>query len=88
VNTIIPYVYEPQLRTVRLRAAVAVGAAAVAGAFGAGFVLAQTLDEPARATASAEGQTFDSALAESILLKQRVPVGGKADDIRFKRVER
>ena len=54
----------------------------------AGFVLAQTLDEPTRATASAEGQTFDSALAESILVKQRVPVGGKADDIRYKRVER
>jgi hypothetical protein len=88
VNTIIPYVYEPQLRTVRLRAAVAVGAAAVAGAFGAGFVLAQTLDEPTLATASAEGHTFGSALAESTLLKQRVPVGGKADDIRFKRVER
>ena len=88
MNTIIPYVYEPQLRTVKLRAAVAVGAAAVAGAFGAGFVLAQTLDEPTRATASAEGQTFGSALAESILLKQRVPVAGKADDIRYKRVER
>lgn len=88
MNTIIPYVYEPQLRTVRLRAAVAVGAAAVAGAFGAGFVLAQTLDEPTRATASAEGHTFGNALAEKLVLEQRVPVGGKADDIRYKRVER
>lgn len=88
MSTTSPYPISEPLRTVRLRAAVAVGAVAVAGAFGAGYVVAQTLDEPTRAAAFAEGHTFENARAESILLKQRGPVGGKADDIRYRRVER
>jgi hypothetical protein len=87
VSTTSPYPISEPLRTVRLRAAVATGAVAVAGAFGAGYVLARTLDEPTGATAFAEAHTFENALTESILLKQRVPAAGRAEDIRYKRVE-
>ncbi len=58
--------HAPTLRTVDLRAALAVGAAAVAAAFGTGYVLAQQLDEPARvgiAAGPAAPHTFGDALS-------------------------
>jgi hypothetical protein len=79
----------PKIRTVKLRAAVAVGAASVAGAFGMGYVFAQTLDGPTRATLSRPGaadHAFSHALAESLVLKNRSAVDGKAADIRYRRV--
>jgi hypothetical protein len=80
----------PKIRTVKLRAAVAVGAASVAGAFGMGYVFAQTLDGPTRATLSRPGaaadHAFSHALAESLVLKNRSAVEGKAADIRYRRV--
>jgi hypothetical protein len=81
---------EPKFRTVKLRAALAVGTAAVAGAFGMGYVFAQTLDGSTRATLSARGaaadHAFSHALAESLVLKNRSAVEGKAADIRYRRV--
>ena len=65
---------EPRLRTVRLRAAVAVGVAAVVGAFGVGYAVAQSFDRPVRATAVepsfAAGDAFSDAVAESLALKR------------------
>ena len=83
---------EPRIRTVKLRAALAVGATAAAGAFGVGYVLAQAIDESQAATvaepaAAAAGHTSSDAAAESLVLKQRRPGRGKAADIRFRRVE-
>lgn len=82
--------HAPTLRTVRLRAALAIGAVAVAGAFGMGYVLAQQLDEPARATVAASpavaAHTFGIALSESLALKQAPVVRGKAADIRMRRI--
>ena len=80
--------HAPTLRTVRLRAALAIGAVAVAGAFGAGYVLAQQLDEPVRGAvaASPAGHTFDDALAESLVLKHAPVVRSKAADIRMRRI--
>ena len=77
----------PTLRTVRLRAALAIGAVAVAGAFGAGYVLAQQLDEPARVAvaASPAAHTFGDAVTESLALKQ-ASVRGRAADIRIRRI--
>lgn len=82
---------EHKVRTVKLRAAFAVGAAAVAGAFGVGYVLAEALDQAnptavAQPVAAAEHALSDAA-AESLVLKQRMPVRGKAADIRYRRVE-
>ena len=83
---------EPGIRTVKLRAALAVGATAAAGAFGMGYVLAQAIDESSPTTvaqpaAGAAGHALSDAAAESLVLKQRLPARGKAADIRFKRVE-
>lgn len=82
---------EPKIRTVKLRAALAVGAAAVAGAFGVGYSLAQVLDQPTRATVAEPRagavHTFNDARVQTLLLKKYSPVRGKAADIRFKRVE-
>lgn len=81
---------EPEVRTVRLHAALAVGAAVVAGAFGAGYVLAQALDEPVAATAAVQraavGHTFGSALTESLALKQRPLARDKSSDVRYRRI--
>ncbi|HWL33435.1 MAG TPA: hypothetical protein VNP89_07500 [Gaiellaceae bacterium] len=81
---------EPVPRTVGLRAALAVGAAVVAGAFGAGYALAEALDESVRVTAvvpaAAAGDTFGAALRESLLLKQPPPVRDKSSDIRYERI--
>ena len=80
--------HAPTLRTVRLRAALAIGAVAVAGAFGAGYVLAQQLDEPVPVAiaASPAGHTFGDAVTESLALKQAQVVRGKASDIRMTRI--
>jgi len=76
---------EPKVRTIKLPAALAVGAAVVVGAFGAGHAGA-----PVAATAAspgaAIGHTFSAALTESLVLKQHqrslaVP------DIRKRRIE-
>lgn len=81
---------EPKVRTVRLQAALAVGAAAVAGAFGAGYVLAEALDSPVAATAvaprAAAGHTVGAALAESLALKQHASASDRSTDIRFRRI--
>jgi hypothetical protein len=86
VDTLIPH-HAPTRRTVRLRAALAIGVIAVAGAFGAGYVLARQLDEPVAATVAAgpAAHAFGDALAESLALKQ-APVGAKAADIRMRRI--
>ena len=80
----------PTPRTVKLRAALAVGAASVAGAFGMGYVLSEALDTPAPATISASGavshHALSQALGESLVLKNRIAVEGKAADIRYTRV--
>lgn len=80
-----------ETRTVGLAAALAVGAAAVAGAFGAGYVVAQALDRPNPAavaeTRAAAGHTFGAALTESLALKQRSASRGEPVDIRDRRVE-
>jgi len=91
VETVETYA-EPRIRTVRLRAALAVGATAVAGAFGVGYVLAQAIDEasPTRAAqpvAVAAHHALSDAAAESLVLKQRLPDRGKAADIRLRRVK-
>ena len=80
---------EPKIRTIKLRIALTVGAAAVAGALGVGYVLAQVLDAPAQVTVAvpaAAGHTLSNATAESLVLKQRSPVRGKAADVRYRRV--
>ena len=80
---------EPKLRTVKLRAALAVGAAAVTAAFGVGYVLAEALDRTDQATAAAPAaavHTSSDATADSLALKQRSPLRGKAADIRYRRV--
>jgi hypothetical protein len=80
---------EPKLRTVKLRVALAVGAAAVAGALGVGYVLAQVLDAPTQAAVAvpaAAVHTLSNATAESLALKQRSPFRGKAVDVRYRRV--
>ena len=81
---------EPKIRTVKLRAALAVGAAAVTGAFGVGYVLAQALDQSVQATVAEPAvavHTSSDGVAESLLLKQRSPLRGKSMDIRQRRVE-
>ena len=80
--------HAPALRTVNLRAAFAIGAVAVAAAFGTGFVLAQQLDEPtpAAVAASPAAHTFGDAVVESLALKQAPLVNDKAADIRMRRI--
>ena len=78
-----------KIRTIKLRIALAVGAAAVAGALGVGYVLAQVLDAPTQVTVAvpaAAAHTLSNATAESLVLKQRSPVRGKAADVRYRRV--
>jgi hypothetical protein len=80
----------PTPRTVKLRAAVAVGAASVAAAFGVGYATSAALDGPTPATIAVSGavshHALGSALAESLVLKNRTAVEGKAADIRYRRV--
>ena len=80
--------HPPTLRTVNLRAALAVGTVAVACAFGTGYVLAQQLDEPARVAvpASPAAHTFDDAVTDSLALRQAPMARGKAEDIRMRRI--
>ena len=82
---------EPKIRTVKLRAALAFGAAAVVGAFGFGYTLADAGDTSARAVTAkpvaAADHAFSDAVAEALVLKHRSPVRGKAADIRYRRVE-
>jgi hypothetical protein len=83
---------EPRSRTVGLVAALAVGSAAVAGAFGAGYVVARAGEEPTSAAvpliaAGAATHTWGEALTESLVLKQRTGLGGKVTDIRKRRIE-
>ena len=80
---------EPKVRTIKLRVALTLGTAAVAGVLGVGYVLAQVLDAPTHATVAARPaavHTLSSATAESLVLKQRSPVRGKAADVRYRRV--
>ena len=77
-------------RTVGLTAALALGAAAVAGAFGSGYLVAQALDpaDPAAvARTSGASHTFGDALTQSLALKQRAGMRGEAVDVRDRRVE-
>ena len=80
----------PTPRTVKLRAAVAVGAASVAGAFGMGYVLSEALDSPSagdhRRSGAVSHHALSHALGESLVLKNRTAVEGKAADIRYRRV--
>ena len=78
----------PTLRTVRLRAALAIGTVAVAGAFGTGYLVAQQLDEPARvaAAASPAGHTLGAAVTDSLALKRAQVAQGRAADIRMRRI--
>jgi hypothetical protein len=89
MNTIDAYA-EPQPRTVRLPAALAVGAVLGTGAFGGGYVLAQSTDDPVVASVAAPRaaahHTFGDALTESFAVKHRSAVGGKAADIRQRRI--
>lgn len=66
---------EPKVRTIKLRAALAVGAAVVVGAFGAGYAVAEAVGEPVAAAgarpSAAVGHTFSAGLAESLALKHR-----------------
>jgi hypothetical protein len=72
------------------RAAVAIGAVVVAGAFGAGYVPAEALGESDVATAAARnaiaGHTFGAALTESLALKQHSR-SHRVTDIRKRRIE-
>lgn len=79
---------EPKARTVRLQVAVAVGAAAVTAAFGTGYVLSETLDEPSHATVAQPhiAHSFGAAATEALALKQRMGIGGRAEDIRNRRI--
>jgi hypothetical protein len=80
---------EAPRRSVGLRPALAVGAAAVAAAFGAGWVVADARVESVAATAPAArvaaSDTFDRALMESLALKRSAP--SQIADIRKRRVE-
>ena len=71
---------EPRIRTIKLRSALAVGAAVVVGAFGAGYAVAEALGEPVGAAAAppsvAVGHAFSAGLAESLVLKHRSTEGG------------
>lgn len=81
---------EPRIRTIKLRAALAIGAAAVIGAFGVGYMVAQALDRPGQAAVAEPAtavHTSSDAVAESLLLKQRSPLRGTPLDIRHRRVE-
>ena len=80
--------HAPTLRTVRLRAALAIGTVAVAGAFGVGYVLARQLDEPARVAvaASPAAHTYGDAVIESLARKRAPVVQGRAADIRMRRI--
>ena len=84
----------PKARTIRLPAALAVGATAVVLAFGAGYTAAEQLEEPAVSTTAAsarESHVSRAALTESLVLKQRHAARSsvaaeKARDIRYSRV--
>ena len=79
---------EPKLRTIKLRVALTVGAAAVAGALGVGYVLAQVLDAPAQATVSRPCRLTPYAERRHgrIAGAQTAQVRGKAADVRYRRV--
>ena len=79
----------PKIRAIKLRFAITVGVAAVAGALGVGYVLAQVFDastQVAVAVPAAAVHTSSNATAESLVLKQRSPVGVKAADVRYRRL--
>ena len=80
--------HAPTLRTVRLRAALAMGAVAVAGAFGTGYFLAQQLDDPARmaVAASPGAHSFGDAVVESLAVKRAPVAQARAADIRMRRI--
>ena len=76
---------EPKVRTIKLRAALAVGAAVVVGAFGAGYAGAPVAAAAAGPSA-AVGHTFSAALTESLALK-RHSQSRTVTDIRLSRIE-
>ena len=81
---------EPKIRTVKLRAALAVGAAAVAGAFGVGYRPrpgTRRNHSGDRRLLPAAVHTSSDATAESLCVKQRSPLRGARIDIRLRRVE-
>jgi hypothetical protein len=83
VHTISTHV-EPKVRTITLRAALAVGAAVVAAA-GAGHTGAPVA-AAAASPSPAVGHTFGAALAESLALKQHQR-SRAVTDIRKRRIE-
>jgi F0F1-type ATP synthase membrane subunit c/vacuolar-type H+-ATPase subunit K len=80
----------PAPRTVTLRVALTVGAAALAGAFGSGYFVSEAFEGSAQQAGSASGaasyHAVSHALRESLVLKNRAAVGGKAADVRYRRV--
>jgi hypothetical protein len=76
---------EPKVRPITPRAALAVGAVVVLGAFGAGFAAAPAAAGAAGPSA-AVGHTFSAALTESLALKQHVR-SRTVRDIRKRRIE-
>ena len=87
MNTISAH-HAPTLRTVRLRAALAIGAVAVAGASGLGTFSHSSWTNPfaAAVAASPAGHTFGDAVTESLVLRHAPVALGKAADIRMRRI--
>ena len=77
---------EPKVRTIKLRAALAVGAAVVVGAFGAGNAGAPVAAAP-RVRAQPVSHTFSAALTESLALKKHQRSPTAVTDIRKRRIE-
>ena len=75
---------EPKVRTIKLRVALAVGAAVVVGAFGAGH--AGPVAAAAAGPSAAVGDTFSAALTESLALKKHQR-SQAVTDIRMRRIE-
>jgi hypothetical protein len=76
---------EPKVRTIERRAALAVGAAVVVGAFGAGSAGAPVAAAAAGPSA-ASYHTFSAALTESLALKKHQR-SQAVTDIRKRRIE-
>lgn len=76
---------EPKVSTIKLRVALAVGAAVVVGAFGAGYAGAPVA-AAAPGPSAAVGHRFSAALTESLALKKHQR-SQAVTDIRKRRIE-
>ena len=79
------------VRGIGMRLAGAALAATAIAALGAGYVLGQANVSPATAepvSAIGDGQTWDQALRESVVLKQRATGPAAELDIRQRRIEK